>query len=379
MKILYTLNSGNPGGMEQHVLDLVNQMILRNHEVYVWCNEGIIYDWYIRAGAKVTGRVIRNDIDISYIKDLKNFLKQNQIDVVHAHELKAVANSVIAAFLAGTKVRISHQHTPFSDWQVPKSKRLIYDIFYALLINMFGTREIALTNSVKKIKENAGISKKKLVVIPNGIDTYKFFVTPVERENYRREICRKYHIDPASIVLGNISRTTCEKGQDILLKAFSRLLSSNETGDSKYTLLICGGGELEETLWKLAGSLGIKDRLVITGKFDDEMKLKFYNTFDYFIFPSLGEGFGIVLIEALMSGLPVVSSDLPVLKEVGADFPLFFKTGSVDSLYDVLLKRIENPINVEDREHQQKYIEKHFSLDKFGQNYSTLYESLLKP
>ncbi len=370
MKILYTLNSGNPGGMEQHVLDLVNQMVLRGHEVYVWCNGGIIYDWYVRAGAKVSEKVIRNDIDISYIRDLRDFLKRENIEVLHAHELKAVANSLIAGFLAGTKVRISHQHTPFTDWQVSKSKRLIYDIFYALAVNILGTKEIALTESIKKVKLQAGIKEKKLTVIPNGVDVYKFYTADNEKQIFNREIRKKYHIDPSVKIIGNLSRTTVEKGHDLLVRAFADLVSNKRIERDKYVLMICGGGELEERLWSLAGELGVKDRVVITGRFDDDMKIKFYSAFDYFVFPSLAEGFGIVLIEALICGLPVLCSDLPVLQEVGKEFPLYFKTGDSEDLSDKLLDLLTKEPEVEN---QRKFVESNYSLEKFGEDYHKLY------
>lgn len=357
--------------MEQHVLDLVTQMLLRGHEVYVWCNGGVIYDWYKKAGAKVTQNTIRNDIDITYIKELRQFLKENNIEVVHAHELKAVANTLIAGFLAGTRIRITHQHTPFTDWRVSKSKRLIYDFFYSLAVNILSTKEIALTESIKKFKMQAGISQRKLVVITNGIDVYKFFVAENERLIYRRDVCKKYHIDPSTKIIGNLSRTTKEKGHDILVRAFARLVDDKSLGRENYTLMICGGGELEESLWNLAGELGIKDRIVITGRFDDDLKVKFYSAFDYFVFPTLAEGFGIVLIEALLCGLPVLCSDLPVLKEVGQEFPLYFKSGDYEDLAIKFVDLIDKP---RDDDRQRNFVEKNYSLENFGENYHKLYQ-----
>lgn len=377
MKILYTLNSGNPGGMEQHVLDLVNQMTARGNDVYVWCRSGIIYDWYKRAGAKVTERAIRNDFDINYIKDLSRFLKDNRIQIIHAHELKAVTNSLLAGFLAGVKVRVSHQHTPFSNWQVSKSIRLIYDVCYSILVIIFGTTEISLTDSIKSLKMRAGIPSKKLSVIPNGIGTYRFYVAQNEKEIYRREICKKHHIDPSNKIVGNLSRTTKEKGHDLLIKAFAKLINEKTIERDKYMLLICGGGDLEESLWNLAGDLRIKDRIVITGRFDEDMKTKFYSAFDYFVFPTRAEGFGIVLIESLVMELPTLCSDLTVLKEVGKDFPLYFKDGSVDDLADKMQKMLSGAHRFENKASQKDFVERNYSLEKFGDNYQKLYESML--
>ena len=376
MNILYTLNSKNPGGMEQHVLDLVTQMIARGHDVFVWCNGGVIYDWYTRAGAKVTEKPIRNDIDLGYIRELKSFLKENKIEVVHAHELKAVVNTLMAAFLAGVKIRISHQHTPFVSWQVPKSKRLIYDLFYSILVNLLGSKEIALTASIKKAKISAGILARKLAVIPNGIDVYKFFVSENERAMYRREVCKKYRLDPSTRIIGNLSRTTKEKGHDVLLKALAKLISTKVIEREKFTLLICGGGELESSLWDLAESLGIKDRVIITGRFDDELKIKFYSSFDYFVFPTLAEGFGIVLIEALIMGLPVLCSDLEVLKEVGESYPGYFRSGDFEDLAQKIADLINLPLGG-NREAQINHVKNKYSMEKFGENYHNLYRSLL--
>lgn len=374
MRILYILNSSDPGGMEQHVLDLVSQMILRKYEVFVWCRGGLIYDWYKRAGAQVYEKSINRDIDIVYIRALKHFVQENKIQIIHSHELKATTNALLAGFLAGVKVRITHQHTPFSDWQVSAAKKSIYNICYSLLIRLLGTKEIALAESIKRAKKVAGIPEKKLKIIPNGIDVYKFYVTDNEKIIFRKDICRKYHIDPLTKIIGNISRTTEEKGHDLLLKAFAKLVNEGKIDKDKYTLMICGGGGLEESLWNLADALNIKDRLVITGRFDDDIKTKFYSAFDFFIFPTLAEGFGIVLIEALISELPVLCSGLQVLKEIGRDFPDYFEPGDVEDLSN----KMEKLLHAQHSGKTQKdFVEQNYSLEKFGENYSKLYENLL--
>lgn len=377
MRILYTLNSGNPGGMEQHVCDLVSQMVLRNHEVYVWCQNGVICDWYKKAGAKVLEKTIKKDIDLGYIKDLRKFLVTNRIQVVHAHELKAVANSLVAGFLARVNTRITHIHTPFSNWQVPRSKRTVYNFFYALAIRLLGTKEIALTESIKKTKIRSGIPAKKISVIPNGLDVSKFYTTETERVNFRKEICRKHNIDRSAKIIGNLSRTTKEKGHDILIKAFAKLINDGVVDRQDLVLMICGGGELEESLWNLAGSLGVKDRLVITGRFDDDLKLKYYTSFDYFVFPTLAEGFGIVLIEALVVGLPVVCSNLEVLQEVGGNLPKYFETGDCLDLSEKIGHMLKGKYSDENKLAQRNHVESKYSLAKFGESYEALYECTL--
>jgi len=74
MNILYALNAGAPGGMEQHVLYLVKGMVERGHKVHVWCKSGEIIDWYKNAGATVTDVQIKSDIDPVYISALSHYL-----------------------------------------------------------------------------------------------------------------------------------------------------------------------------------------------------------------------------------------------------------------------------------------------------------------
>lgn len=382
MNILYTLNSGKPGGMEQHTLDLVHGMVKKKHNVYVWCNEGEIYQWFVDAGAKTYKKQVNVtfgiDIDIKYIWDLVKFLKQNKIDVIHSHELRAVANSLIAGFLARTKVRISHIHTPFSEWPISKQKKLLYTKCYSIAIAFFATKEVAITQSRYEVKVKEGINKNKLVVIPNGINTKKFQITNNEKTKYKNEIIKKYQIPQNKFYFGNVSRYTQEKGHAVLIKAYKKFLS--KTKDTNTHLILAGGGELENQLKDLAKSLNIFDRITFTGRFSQQDHLKIFCTFDAFIFPSLAEGFGLVLAEAMAAKLPVICSNLEVLHEVGDDcvFSYFEEENDLE-----LSNKMIDLYNKKDQ--LDNYIEKGYqrvnnlySLEIFVQNYLDLYIQLLK-
>src|SRR3989339_281181 len=103
MRILYLVNSGQPGGVEQYILDLVKGLGSGDNKVFTWCAQGPIVRWYKDAGAAVSVKKINFDIDPFYIIDLVTFLKTNKIDVVHANELKVGINAMIATKLAKTK------------------------------------------------------------------------------------------------------------------------------------------------------------------------------------------------------------------------------------------------------------------------------------
>lgn len=378
MNILQVVNSANPGGMEQHVLDLVTGLVKAGHNLYVWCPQGPMSDFYKQAGADVTNRKIKWDLDPKYIKELSKFLIDHKIDVVHGHEVKAATNAILAGWFARTKVRVGHIHTPMSEWQVPAWKKpiiLINILGYAGLINFFGTVEIALTNSRKSLKTRELILPSKLEVIANCIDTAKFELSELERSAMRVEIRNRYDIPLTAFVFGNLGRLSEEKGSIILLKAFAEFSKQSISDEKSAYLVFAGGGALEQQILSEAKNLGLQDQIIVTGIFAEEDKIKFYSAFDVFVFPTVAEGFGIVLQEALTFGLPVISSDLVVLKEVGSNFVTYFKTRSVHELSKAITAAFSKySYRPYDRGAEARaYVSQTFSIQKFVNAYIDLY------
>ena len=379
MKILYTLNSGKPGGMEKHVLDLVKGMVDLGHQVFVWCQDGEIVSWFKEAGAEVTNRKIRFEIDPWYISSLCSFMKIEQINVVHAHELKAVCNALIAGSFAGVRVKISHTHTPISTWRINKFKRLIDKLFYAWIVNKFSDKEVALTKVAQKQKEDEGIREGKLIVIPNAINIPELVVGYNDKVNFRDEIKKRYSIPQSAYIYGCVGRLTDEKGHEVAVKAFKEFCASEPFHKKKYYLLIAGGGANEEKLRSLAKKIGVSDRVIITGVFERKDLVKYYSAMDTFIFPSLAEGFGFVLIEAMYFELPVICSDLDVLKEVGGEMITYFRAGSDEDLSDkmeIIYKAYFEGTDLHLAEVRER-VEDEYSMEKFVNNYIQLYSSLL--
>ncbi len=379
MKILYTHNSSKQGGMEQHVLDLVKGMIGVGNEVFVWCPVGKPADIYEGAGAKVFRKSIESDFDRSYIDDLTVFLKETQIEIIHAHELKAAANALVAARNAHTSVRITHVHTPISEWKISPTKRKVDTLFYSFIVNHFSDAEIALTESKKKIKIREGINKDKIVVIPNGLDITKLTVSQITKTDYEEETRKKYGINKNAFVFGNVGRISREKGHDVLLTAYKKFLSTDMYHSKDFVLFIAGGGELENEIRQLAVTKGVDDKVIFTGEFPAEDLVKIYSAFDFFVFPTLAEGFGLVLIEAMYMGLPVICSDLEVLKEVAGDTVTYFNTGDPSDLSEKMIEAYEKYVNNEEepRMRGKQRVTELFTIDAFTNSYVSLYERLL--
>ena len=124
-----------------------------------------------------------------------------------------------------------------------------------------------------------------------------------------------------------VGETTFRKGYVTLLRALAR------KGVDGPLLVIAGpAGNDEPSIQREIGVLHLEDRVVRLGRVDDSVLAALYRGALALCFPSVAEGFGLPVLEALGAGVPVIASDLPVLREVGGDAPLFFPIGDDEAL-----------------------------------------------
>ncbi|MBT4723171.1 glycosyltransferase family 4 protein [Candidatus Falkowbacteria bacterium] len=153
--------------------------------------------------------------------------------------------------------------------------------------------------------------KEKFVEIPFGVNE-----TFLPREN-DKELLNKYSIkesDKVIMFVGGLGQNHYFKGVDDLIKSFEYLKDDN------LKLLIVGDGNLRDRYKALAKELKIENRVIFAGYVDDEQLSNHYNLADILVLPSTekNEAFGIVLIEAMAHGKPVIASDLPGVRQVVA-------------------------------------------------------------
>ena len=130
------------------------------------------------------------------------------------------------------------------------------------------------------------------------------------------------------LAVGRFSRQ--HKGFDLLIEAFLLFSQKNQ----EWTLDIVGEGVEEELYRSLIKKYNLEDRVTIhpfTNHIQD-----YYSNAQVYVLSSRWEGFGLVLVEAMAHGLPVVSSDLPTSKEIMGDFGLYFKNGDITDLAERL-------------------------------------------
>lgn len=128
-----------------------------------------------------------------------------------------------------------------------------------------------------------------------------------------------------------VGELAARKDYPTLLRAFA----TGSAGDHRLIIVGPVGFRGEETL-KLAGELDLADRLVIAGRVDDGKLASLYAGATALCFPSLAEGFGLPLVEAMRAGIPIVASDIDATREIAGDAAMRFPAGDVSALAEAL-------------------------------------------
>jgi rhamnosyl/mannosyltransferase len=242
-------------------------------------------------------------------------------DLVHLHHPHPLAD--LAALLS---VRAPLVVTHHSDIRRQAAVRPLYLPLVRAALRRAKAIVVATPSHVTSSRELQGF-EAKVRVIPFGVDTARF--TPPER------VMRPpgFPTSPGPVGLF-VGRLVGYKGLDILLDALA---------GTTLRMVILGDGPLRGPLTERAAALGLGDRVTFLGAVSNDMLPSYYQAADYFVLPSTttAEMFGIVLIEAMACGRPVISTDLPTgVREVNVagETGLVVPVGDVQMLRQALLR-----------------------------------------
>jgi glycosyltransferase involved in cell wall biosynthesis len=157
-----------------------------------------------------------------------------------------------------------------------------------------------------------GLPPEKGLVVPNTVDLAKFTPGPKNEQ-----LVARYGLAGKRVLMGMARLDTREryKGFDEVMEAMPDLLTRHP--DLVY--MICGDGSDKQRLQEKAASLGIGDKVIFTGYVAEEEKVDTYRLADVFLLAGWGEGFGIVLIEAMACAVPSIASNLDASAEAVMD------------------------------------------------------------
>ncbi|MFO7715724.1 glycosyltransferase family 4 protein [Desulfosarcina sp.] len=285
------------GGGEKWHFETGTYLSLRGHRVYFITQPGGELHQRLK-GTNINELTMTltnaSFLNLFKIGKLVRFFKTNRIETVVFNGSAEVKTGAPAARMAGVKAIVYRRGIA-----LPVKSTVMNRWLYQRLITHF------LTNSretSQKLFAHLGtpMDSGKVRVVYNGIDYDQF-----------ASVSRKVPMpDGQPIVLGSAGRLEKQKGQDYLLQVASILKSRNIA----FQMHIAGEGPLRQSLERQIKTCGLDDQVHLLG-FVADMR-GFFEQLDIFIFPSLWEGFGYAIAEAMAAGLPVVAFDISSNPEV---------------------------------------------------------------
>ena len=254
------------------------------------------------------------------IRTLRNWLRENKPDLIHSHLWGANVIGRVAGRLTGTPV-ISSVHNPDHETEawadgadVSLMKRRIVRTIDRWTARAGNERLIAVSQYVRhSANRHLRVSLDSIDLVYNPIDTDLLQSAPTQN---RAELLRACGLPPDSVILLNVARVSPQKGLLYALRALPAILERYPSAQ-----LISVGATTDppwlEQLEREAKALGVTDQFHILGSRRDV--IDFLRACDVFIFPSLYEGLGIALIEAMAAGCACVASSAGPIPEVVRD------------------------------------------------------------
>jgi phosphatidylinositol alpha-mannosyltransferase len=307
-----------PGGVQNHVKDLAEALIGRGHHVSVLApseEPARVPAYVVPAGGAVpvpyNGSVARLAFGPKAAARTRRWMREGRFDVLHVHEPAAPSLSLLALWAADCPVVATFHSSNLRSRAMSASASILRPSLEKITARI-AVSEYARSTLVQHIGGEP-------VVIPNGVYVDRFRDAAVH-EDWRGD-------GPTIAFVGRIDEP--RKGLPLLLEACPAVAAEHPG----VTLLVVGGGDVDAARRRVPKELA--DRLRFLGAVSDAEKASVLRSADLYVAPNTGgESFGIVLIEAMAAGTPVLASDIPAFRRVlgGGAYGTTFRTGDVGDL-----------------------------------------------
>lgn len=389
MKILHIIPSYLPAlvasGPIKPTHYLNRELVNRGHEVTVYTND---MDGNKRMKVKYGEPVYIDGVRViyyrankfgiwQYSKNMHKAIKKNikEFDLIHITSVFLAISALGSYYARENNIPyIISPHGSLMKEPLIKKSSLIKKFYIKFIEKINLGKAAAIHFTVEREKEEfeeLNIKYKKPIIIPNGID-FKDWDYGADLGSFRK----KYNLEKNKIVLF-LSRIVWKKGLDTLIKSFSKI--SKRYSDA---VLVLAGGDDENYIKKVKEFIKeekIIDKVLFTGIITGKEKEAAYLDSDVFVLPSYSENFGVVVVEAMYFGLPVIIS-----KGVGLGSKIEKEeVGKVinkdtEEVYRAVIDILEN--KKESREiaiRAREWVQKEFSIEKVAERWVEEYNKIV--
>jgi L-malate glycosyltransferase len=354
MRILQICSAREIGGGERYLADLTNSLVERGHDIFAALTpNSLLINELNLARENILFSRLRNALDVFSAFELANFIREKKIEIIHAHLGRDYNLAATASRLTKTPFVLT-RHVLF------KLNRL-----HKFSLNRV-SGVIAPSNAI------ADSLKKQLLFPPEKITVIRY---GINLEHFAPEITKK----DENFVVGTIGHLAPIKGHDTFVKAAAAVLKKRKDvrfliiGEDKST-----SGKNRSEIEDLIKKFELQKNVEMVGWTDDVRQ--YLRRFDIFVSAAREEAFGIVMIEAMMFGLPVVATESEGAREIIEDdksgilIPIEDERAMANAILSLLDNESERKRLAENG---QKRVVENFSLDKMVSDTEKFYRRVL--
>lgn len=333
MKILQLSSARTFGGGERHFVDLSNALAERGHDVYAALSpDSPLREKLSRLpDARIITPPLRNALDLASATRLARFIREQKIEIVHAHLARDYPLAAYAARRARGVPFILTRHVPFA---------------------MSGLHKFTLAKVARVIAVSEGVAQglseqrifrdDKIRVIPNGIA-----IAGLDRslKDFDRDAFRRALPVSAPLLVGTVGELSSVKGQEEFVRAAALIIKRENFTNAQF--LIIGddkfeGAKTRTLLEQLIAEHGLQEHVLLLGHVSELTPL--LASLDLYVSASRAEAFGLAMLEALMCGVATVATATDGARELiddgvtGKLVPL----GLIDPLAHTILNLLRN-------------------------------------
>lgn len=367
------MDSMNTGGSEKSASSLIIGMKKITDEFeFKICVLGSDngFKWFFKKNRINVDFLNTNSISLKTLLTFYNYLRKEKPFLVHSHQTVVIFFCGLVRYLTKIPYLVAtiriHELWKMRNELKVKLAKLPCKIAFRKYDSV-----VCVADSVKRFEEKAEFhTPSKLSVIHNGIilENYKNLK---RTSNLREEL----GFDRAAKIILNVGRLDEKKGLRFLVEAMPQILSKVACAK----LLIVGDGNFRSNLEEKIKELKLEDSVFLLGLKNVDEVQNIYQNSDIFVFPTLTEALSNVLLESMINGLPVISTNTGGNPEVIEDGKSGILIPMEDSraISDNVCNLLSNPEKMKQlSENAQKRVREHFSLEKTVTEYLKLYKSL---
>ena len=356
LKILHIDPERNWGGGEAQVFGLLTYLAAKGHRNDLLTHpQGRLFAQSQELDIRTRGFAVRNDFDVRSGFRLRRLIREEKYDIVHFHTKRAHALS-----LWSPRGGSAPKYVVTRRMDYPVSKGWYTDLLYNRKVDGV----VAISQPIVELLVEAGVDSRRICRIHSGVDARRFEPASCHTKP-----------DGEAMVVGSVAVMEERKGHRYLLEA-ARLLKGR---GYRIRYLLAGDGSLKKSLEAMVQTLGLREEVCFVGFISDVPA--FLAGVDIFAMPSLYEGLGVAVLEAMAAGKAIVATNVGGLAESVIDSMTGFLVPPRDSqgFADAIAKLAgEKSLAYEMGQRGAARVREHFSLETMAAKNEAYYYALLE-